>query len=373
MSTDVKTSWIAVRMPCLANWRAGWVTPSLPREAPYLATLPALILGAMLFLAASGLVLTVYYNPAHGFDSIQFIERNVGSGWLIHGFHETGTTMLLGAVYLLLFRAILTRAYKAPGELAWFIGLGIFCLLLLVAWLGYALTDGAVSGWSLMTSTADANTLAGLPGALGTWFFGGPDGRGTLARVGVFHAVLALAVLGLAILYRIARKAVAPRAAGPAAVGFHPYYTAQYFVAFVVFALIFAVLVFFAPHFWENPLNCAPSNPLVVPAALTPPWYLLPLSAGGHIFPGIYGGILGAVAMLAVLFALPWLDRSGGAGSGLLYRFLVVVLALDVIALCLAAAAGPSTLSAILTIVFTIWYFIHFLALTPLVTAMEAK
>jgi ubiquinol-cytochrome c reductase cytochrome b subunit len=56
-----------------------------------------------------------------------------------------------------------------------------------------------------------------------------------------------------------------------------------------------------------------------------------------------------------------------------LYKFLVVVLALDVIGLALAASAGPSLVAGILTVVFTLWYFLHFLVLTPLVTALEAE
>ena len=80
------------------------------------------------------------------------------------------------------------------------------------------------------------------------------------------------------------------------------------------------------------------------------------------------------VAALGVLFALPWLDRSGPNGrAGFVYKLLVVVLALDVIGLALAISAGPSAIAGILVLVFTVWYFLHFLVLTPLVTALEAE
>jgi ubiquinol-cytochrome c reductase cytochrome b subunit len=45
----------------------------------------------------------------------------------------------------------------------------------------------------------------------------------------------------------------------------------------------------------------------------------------------------------------------------------------DLVLLGLVAGAGPSTATAVLTVVFTAYYFLHFLVLTPLVTAMEAK
>jgi hypothetical protein len=45
----------------------------------------------------------------------------------------------------------------------------------------------------------------------------------------------------------------------------------------------------------------------------------------------------------------------------------------DVVLLGLTAGATPSTLTAILAVVLTVYYFLHFLVLTPLVTSMEAK
>jgi ubiquinol-cytochrome c reductase cytochrome b subunit len=371
MSSNVKPSWTATRLPFIATWQAHFSAAVMAREAPYLGALPTLITASLVFMALSGLVLSVHYDPAQGFASLQFIDRDVANGGLIHAFHETGTTMIFGAVYLSLFRLMLTRAYKAPGDFVWVLGVAQFALLLLVGYLGYALTDGAVSHWSVVGAADATARLTGVPGALGTWFFGGLFGPGTLARLAVFHVALALAIFGIVALHYAGRRAIAPIAHRSAAVGFHPYYTAQYFVAFVVFALIFALFVFFAPHFGENPLNAAPANSLIVPATIRAPWYLLPVS--GFLLPGVWGGIIIVIARLGVLFALPWLDRSGPGGRrGGLYRSLVFVLAIDVIALTVITTAGPSPLGDILAAILTAWYFFHFLVLTPLVTAMEA-
>ncbi len=373
MSTDVKKSWLASRLPCPAK-EAGSCAPMLERDAPYAATLPALITGAVLFLLASGLVLAVYYTPAHGFASIQFIARNVNSGWLIQGFHTTGVTMLFAAVYWLLFRDIYTGAYRAPGELVWLLRVKLFALLLLVGWLGYTLSDGAVSYWSLTDATNAATGLGGVAGVIGRWFFGGPNGAGTLARLEVFHAVLALAILCVLAAGRRAARALALQAKPSHPVSCHPYYTSQTFAAFSVFALIFAVLMFFAPHYGLNPLNAAASDSLIVPAVLSPPWYLSPVSAVASTFSSASGGIFGVIAMLAVLAALPWLDRSApNSKRGLFYRLLTGLLLLDIIGLGLSASYPACTLSGGLTAAFTIWYFFHFLVLTPLVTALEAQ
>lgn len=370
--SEISKPWLQARFPLLDSFRSTMTAPVLPREKPYLACLPILITGALVFQLLSGLVLSLFYDPADGFDSVQFIDRNVNYGWLIHGFHETGTTMIFGAVYLSLFRALWLRSYKAPGEILWFISLAQFILLLLIGYLGYVLADGAVSYWSLANTVSGAFSLAGLPGGLGVWFFGGPDGAGTLPRLEVFHAVLAVAIFGILLLHFAAERGLAPRE--NRGVGLHPYYTSQIFAAFVIYALIFAVLVFFAPHLGENALNCGPANPLVLPVGVTPPWYLLSISNVGHAFPGTLGSVFAVVGRLALLFALPWLDRSAPAKPpGFLHKFLVFVLAVDTILLSLAAMHGPSLLGSILTVIFTAYYFFHFVVLLPLTTALEAR
>jgi ubiquinol-cytochrome c reductase cytochrome b subunit len=371
MSEQTKP-WIESRLPIGGALKTYVTGVPLPRERPYLATLGALVAGTLVFLLLSGFVLGVYYNPWRGFDSIQTINREVNFGWLIQGFHATGTTMLFGAVYLMLFRAILGREYRAPGEIVWFLKVALLLVLLLAGYCGYTLADGAESYWSLHADALAASRLDGIPGALGNWFFGGPEGADTLVRMAVLHgalAMLAFLVLGI---HLAAKRAIAKPPGRPVAL--HPYYTSQYFVAFVVFALVFAVLLFFAPHLGENRLNLAAPSGLVVPTAFIPPWYLLPAAGLAGAAAGPLGHVVAFAAAIAVLAALPWLDRSKpGAVPSFGSKVLVFVLAIDIIALCVTEAQATSAVTAILSILFTAWYFLHFLVLTPLVTASETK
>jgi ubiquinol-cytochrome c reductase cytochrome b subunit len=364
------TTWLETRLPICAAWRTAVTDYRTARDQPYLATLPGLILGALIFLVLSGAVLSVFYVASQdgGYASIQFIERSVNFGWLLQGFHATGTTMIFAAVYLLLFRAILTSSYKGTADLVWFLKLKLFILLLVTGWLGYVMADGAVSYWSLHNAALAGARLNSFPGVISEWIFGGPAGPGTLARMAVFHVVLALLMFTVIGAIIIAGRISAPETRRRA-VASHPYYTSQYFVSFVIFALIFAILVFFAPHLGENRLNAAAADPLVVPTTLTAPWYLLPLAAIGGLLPSTLGAIIAVIAALAVLYALPWLDRSKpGIPTGFLYKLFVWILALDVIAFSITAAAPASGLTEILTGLFVIWYFLHFLVLTPLTT-----
>lgn len=375
MSDNAPISWTESRLPFLADWRRHFMSPDLAREAPYLGTLPTLITVALGFMALSGLVLSVHYDPAQGYHSLQFVDRNVHNGWLVHAFHQTGTTMIFGAVFLQLFRSILTRSYRAPGDMVWQLDVVQLVLLLFVAWLGYVLADGAVSYWSLQNTARDATSLGGIPAIIGGWFFGGADNTGSLARMSVFHTVFAVAVFGIVALHYAGARALAKTKPldKSKAVGFHPYYSAQYFVAFVVFALIFAIFVFFLPRFGLNELNQAPADPLVVIPSLVPPWYLAPLQGFADILPGNWGGLLGAVASFAVLSALPWLDRGEAGGKvGTMYRVFVFILALDTFGLALVVIMGPSLICTILAYVFAVYYFVHFLVITPVLTAIGA-
>ncbi|MEO0883294.1 MAG: cytochrome b/b6, partial [Pseudomonadota bacterium] len=100
-------------------------------------------------------------------------------------------------------------------------------------------------------------------------------------------------------------------------VPFHPYYTVKDGFAIVVFMIIFAGFVFYAPNVLGHTDNYIEANPLVTPAHIVPEWYLLPfyaiLRAITFDIGPIDAKLLGVIAMfgsIAVLFVVPWLDTS---------------------------------------------------------------
>ncbi len=372
MSTHAKDSWMFSRLPYLGSFCAAFMQPNRRPGLPYFAAFPFLIAVTAALLTMSGTVEAVYYNPWHAFDSVQFINRSVNHGWLVHAYHATGTALIFGLAYLYIFRLMLTRAYRAPGEFVWILAVTLLLVLCLTGWLGFVLTGGAAGAWSLTNAANAAVHLAGLPGAVGLWFFGGPAGEGTLARLAVFHALLAVCLLLLLWLLHASQRHLEP-ASPPRAVAFYPHYLAQYFTALVVFAFIFAIFLFYAPHFGNAPMNAVPAAIPAMPVVAGLPWYLAPMAGLISVSPHAGGALLLVLAAAAVLYALPWLDRSGGARPGRLYRLSLWLLALDVLGLGAMADSPTCPISAVLCGVFTIWYFFHFLVLTPVVTAMEAE
>lgn len=368
MQTDVKQGWLATRMPCLCTLCGGITRQEHAPGAPWAATLPMLLGALLLVLLASGVVLAMFYNPPDAYGSLQTVTREVRGGWLVRGYHATGTSLAFAVLYLHLFRSLLVRGYRAPGELAWMLWVKLLAVLLLTGWLGFVLNGGAGGYWSLFNATGAAMTMNGFPGAVAMWFFGGPAGGATLARLLVFHGLLALCAVLVIWLACSAARQTRPAPSGRA-VAFWPVYAAQYFAALAVLALVFAILLGFAPDWGQGAQNAIPASAMAVPAAISYPWYLTPVAGLAGVFPGVAGHVWAVIAMAAVLYALPWLDRSNGAPPGRLYKLLTWLLGLDVLALGLATACP---VGAVLTGLLTFWFFFHFLVLTPLVTTMEA-
>jgi ubiquinol-cytochrome c reductase cytochrome b subunit len=77
-----------------------------------------------------------------------------------------------------------------------------------------------------------------------------------------------------------------------------------------LFAILFAVIVFYAPDILGNPDNYTPADPLVTPPDIVPDWYLMPFYAMLRSVPQKLIGVLVLFGAIATLFFVPWLDTS---------------------------------------------------------------
>ncbi len=93
---------------------------------------------------------------------------------------------------------------------------------------------------------------------------------------------------------------------------FHPYFTVKDLFVVAVFLIIFSSVIFFAPemggYFLERP-NFEPANHLAGPSHVAPVWYFMPFYAILRAIPSPGFGALGMFLSIALLFALPWLDK----------------------------------------------------------------
>jgi ubiquinol-cytochrome c reductase cytochrome b subunit len=164
---------------------------------------------------------------------------------------------------------------------------------------------------------------------------------------------------------------------------FHPYYTVHDLMGVGVFFFVFFIVVFFFPEmgglFLEAP-NFEPANALKTPNHIAPVWYFTPFYAMLRAVTidlfGLDAKFWGVVVMggaIAILFVLPWLDKSPVRSMRYKGIFSKVALTLFVISFVVLGYLGivpateaRTTLAQILTTI----YFLYFI-LMPFYTRME--
>jgi ubiquinol-cytochrome c reductase cytochrome b subunit len=362
----------------------------VPRNLNYFWNFGVLAGAALMIQIITGVVLAMHYaaNTAIAFNSVEHIMRNVNAGWLIRYVHMNGASMFFIVVYLHIFRGLYYGSYKAPREMVWLLGVVIFLLMMATAFMGYVLPWGQMSFWGaqVITGFFSAIPLVGEP--LREWLLGGfvPD-NATLNRFFSLHFLLPFVILGVIILHVWALHI--PGSNNPTGIAvkseedtvpFHPYYTAKDAFGLGVFLLVFASLVFFVPNMLGHADNYIPANPLSTPAHIVPEWYFLPfyaiLKAFTFNFLWIDAKLWGVIAMfgsIALLFFLPWLDKSPvrSATYRPLYRIFFWILVADVLLLGVCGMMPAEQPWVILSQIGSIYYFAHFLIIMPIIARIE--
>ena len=182
----------------------------------YTFCLGGLAFTAFLLMAASGMLLLVYYQPTpeRAFSSILFLESSVWGGKYLRSLHRLTSHTLLILVFLHTLRVILTGAYHRPRQLNWIIGMLLLCLAIFEAYSGYLLPMDQLAYWATQTGMELLLTVPG-GGLLRSLLV--PDGVGqplSLLRFYALHIVvvpLGLLLLSLLHFYRVRKnKGVLP-------------------------------------------------------------------------------------------------------------------------------------------------------------------
>jgi quinol-cytochrome oxidoreductase complex cytochrome b subunit len=375
--------WLDARLPIVSAFRREYVAYPVPHNLNGLWNFGAFVTVTLLVLLLSGIFLAVNYTAtvADAFASVEAIDRQVPHGWLVRSIHMGGVSMYFAALYIHVWRSLYYGSYKAPREVLWLTGMVLLAMTMVAAFAGYVLPWGQMSYWGL---TVAAHALSSVPlvgQGIGDWLLGGGMlGDVALHRIYVLHFVTAFAAIGVVVLHVLAlhvtgsNNPLGVEVARPEdTIPFHPYYTAKDGVGLALFALVFACLVFFLPGWLTLPDNYLEANPLSTPADITPEWYFAPfyaiLRAGGG-----FGVVLSALS-LAVLFVLPWLDRSPVRSARFrpVYRWLLLLLAASFVFLGVAGFHQPAGIWLVVSRVATAYWLLHFLVLLPLLARIEPR
>lgn len=89
----------------------------------------------------TGIFLAMNYIPSFdlAFLSCEHIMRDVNFGWLIRYIHANGASFFFLLVYCHIGRGLYFGSYIKPKDLVWVIGVAIFLLMIITAFLGYVL------------------------------------------------------------------------------------------------------------------------------------------------------------------------------------------------------------------------------------------
>lgn len=386
--------WVDARFPATKMWEDHLSKYYAPKNFNVLYFFGSLALLVLVNQILTGIWLTMSFEPsAEGaFASVEYIMRDVEYGWIIRYLHSTGASAFFVVVYLHMFRGILYGSYQKPRELVWIFGMMIYLALMAEAFMGYLLPWGQMSYWGAQVIISLFGAIPVIGGDLTQWIRGDYLISGiTLNRFFALHVIaLPIVILGLVVLHILAlhevgsnnpmgvdiKKTKDENGVPLDGIPFHPYYTVKDIVGVVVFLFVFCAIVFFFPemggYFLEKP-NFEVANAFKTPAHIAPVWYFTPFYAILRAVPDKLLGVIAMGAAIAVLFVLPWLDRSPVKSmkyKGWMSKVTLLAFCVSFIILGVLGVLAPTPERTLLARICTAIYFGYFI-LMPFYTKLE--
>nr|YP_010191943.1 cytochrome b [Tanypus punctipennis]QZM06612.1 cytochrome b [Tanypus punctipennis] len=264
----------------------------------------------------TGLFLAMHYTAdiEMAFNSVNHICRDVNYGWLLRTMHANGASFFFICIYLHVGRGMYYGSYMFIPT--WFAGVILLFLVMGTAFMGYVLPWGQMSFWG---ATVITNLLSAVP-YLGTdlvqWLWGGfAVDNATLTRFFTFHFLLpfviaAMTMIHLLFLHQTGSNNPLGINSNVDKIPFHPYFSYKDIFGFVLMVMILMMLTLISPYGLGDPDNFIPANPLVTPPHIQPEWYFLFAYAILRAIPNKLGGVIALVFSIAILFILPFSNKS---------------------------------------------------------------
>lgn len=386
--------WINYRLPIINTFERHLSKHPVPKKVNFWYLFGALASLVLILQIVTGIWLMMpYSNTEEGaFASIEYIMRDVDYGWIIRYMHTTGASMFFAIVYLHMFRGLLYGSYKKPKELVWIFGCTIYLVMMAEGFLGYVLPYGQMSYWGAQVIISLFGAIPYIGESLEVWVRGDYYISGiTISRFFALHVVaLPLILIALVFLHLVALHEVG--AGNPEGVDieeyidddgvpldsvpFFPYKVLSAMPAIGVFGLVFCVIMFFFPEgggYFLELANFEEANPLVTPEHIAPVWYYSPYYTMLRAVPDPLGGLIVMAAAVAILFVVPWLDRSNVASiryKGVLSKMAIVLFVVSFITLGYLGTVTVTETGKIMSVICTLMYFAFFL-LMPIYTSIE--
>ncbi len=320
----------------------------------WLGTISAVL---FLILCITGIALMFFYVPSveRAYWSIKDIEFVISFGSFLRALHRIAAHLMVGMVFLHMFRVFYTSAYKngsspdSNRNYNWVLGVVLFVLTLLLSFTGYLLPWDQLAFWAITVGTAIASAVPFVGESIREFILGGTIiGQNTLIRFYVLHVfflpvILLLGVLwhmwrirkdgGLAVMDQVKNEsrpvestniekvksksyALMGIAKGTSvhiidrevlneenSIQSSPHLIRRIMVVTILTFLVSSILsIFFSAPLEEL------ANPSVTPNPAKAPWYFLGLQEMVG-YSAFIGGVLIPGLVVLGLMVIPWMDR----------------------------------------------------------------
>nr|BAK23107.1 cytochrome b [Boraras maculatus] len=329
----------------------------------------------------TGLFLAMHYTSdiSTAFSSVVHICRDVNYGWLIRNLHANGASFFFICLYIHIARGLYYGSYS--NKETWNIGVVLFLLVMMTAFVGYVLPWGQMSFWG---ATVITNLLSAVPyvgDMLVQWIWGGFSvDNATLMRFLAFHFLLPFIVAGMTILHLLFLHETGSNNptglnSNTDKISFHPYFSYKDLLGFAFVLLTLTLLASFSPNLLGDPENFTTANPLITPPHIKPEWYFLFAYAILRSIPNKLGGVLALLFSILVLFLVPMLHTSKQRGMVFrpLTKFLFWTLVTDMIILTWIGGMPVEHPYIIIGQIASTLYFSLFLIMFPITGWLENK
>ncbi|PTY38273.1 cytochrome B [Saccharospirillum sp. MSK14-1] len=389
--------WIDRRLPVTSAYEKHMSKYYAPKNLNWWYVFGLLAMLMLVNQILTGIWLTMIYVPstAEAFHAVEAGMRDLagGSGWIIRYMHSTGASFFFIVVYLHMFRGIMYGSYQKPRELIWVFGMFVYLAMMAEGFMGYVLPWGQMSYWGAQVIISLFGAIPVIGDGLTEWIRGDFLISGiTLNRFFALHVIAVPLVLVLLVVLHVLalhevgsnnpdgidiKKHMDDKGRPLDGIPFHPYFTIGKLPMIIIFLFVFCGVLFFFPegggYFLEH-ANFEAANPLKTPEHIAPTWYY---GAFYSILRAVPDKLLGVVAMgaaIALLFILPWLDRSPVRSwryKGWYSKIAVILFALSFIALSALGGMEADVKNTWLARFFAVIYFAFFL-LMPFYTRWES-
>lgn len=273
---------------------------------------------ALILQIITGILLAMHYIPHldFAFVSVEHIMRNVNNGWLLRYIHANGASLFFIVVYIHIGRGLYFSSFLYPKKALWVVGVIIFLLMIITAFLGYVLPWGQMSFWAatVITNLFSAVPIVGQDLVLWLWSGFAVNGA-TLTKFYSLHFLMPFVILVLVLIHIYllhlsgSNNPLGINLMSIDSISFFPYYSSKDIFGLIFYLYLSLIIILLVPNLLGHSDNYIMANPMVTPSHIVPEWYLLPFYAILRAIPNKLLGVLAMILSILILILVPLLFK----------------------------------------------------------------